>query len=184
MTSTQPVGTVIAVSSRAEHGFSKVPEKAIEIVAGYGVRGDAHAGEKIKHRSRVAVDPDQPNLRQVHLIGTELLEELDANGFEVDPGELGENITTKGLDLMGLGYDTLLRIGDHAVLSVTGIRNPCQQIDSFKPGLLKQLVQKEGDRTIRKAGIMSVALRGGTVQPGDAIRIELPEGPHIPLERV
>ena len=180
----QERGRVVAVSVDAAHRFSKQAESSIEILAGFGVRGDAHGGETVQHRSRLRDDPFQPNLRQVHLIHAELLEELDRKGFEVNPGELGENITTRGVDLLRLGRDTLLRIGSDAVLSVTGLRNPCRQVDEFAPGLLKELAQQVGDRVVCKAGIMCVALRGGIVRPGDEIHVERPEGPHIPLERV
>lgn len=178
------VGRVISVSRDGAHRFSKQPVDSIEIIAGLGVKGDAHSGETVKHRSRVQQNTDQPNLRQVHLIHAELLEELDAKGYEVNPGELGENITTRGIALLELGRDTLLRFGPDCVLSVTGLRNPCSQIDEFSPGLLGELVEKVGGQVVRKAGIMCVALRSGTVKPGDAIVVERPEGPHIPLERV
>ncbi|WP_252257481.1 MOSC domain-containing protein [Erythrobacter aurantius] len=184
MTYSSSNGLVVAVSSDNKHRFSKQPVRSIEILAGFGVRGDAHGGDTVRHRSRVEQDPTQPNLRQVHLIHAELLEELDRKGFEVNPGDLGENITTRGVDLLHLGRDTLLRIGSDAVLSVTGLRNPCAQVDEFAPGLLAELVEKTGDQIVRKAGIMCVALRGGIVQPGDGIHVERPEGPHIPLGRV
>jgi len=177
-------GHVVAVSSDGQHRFSKRPMASIEILAGLGVDGDAHAGKANHHRSHAQRNPDAANLRQVHLIHTELLEELDRKGFEVNPGDLGENITTRGVALLGLGRDTLLRIGPDAVLSVTGLRNPCGQVDDFATGLLNELVEKVGDQVAPKAGIVCIALRGGTVRPGDAIRVEEPEGPHIPLQRV
>ncbi|MEM6909661.1 MAG: MOSC domain-containing protein [Pseudomonadota bacterium] len=175
---------VLCVCCDAEHRFSKLPCERIEILAGFGVRGDAHAGETVQHLSRVARDPSQPNLRQVHLIHSELFDELSEHGFELAPGDLGENITTRGIDLLNLGRDTLLRIGPDAVLSVTGLRNPCTQIERFSSGLLKHLALKDGGGIVRKAGIMTVALSGGVIRPGDTIVIEPPEGPHIPLERV
>lgn len=178
------IGRVISVSRDGAHRFSKQPVDTIEIIAGLGVKGDAHSGETVQHRSRVRLNPDQPNQRQVHLIHAELLEDLDRKGYEVDPGELGENITTRGVDLLELGRDTLLRVGPQAVLSVTGLRNPCGQIDEFSPGLLGELVEKVGGEVVRKAGIMCVVLHSGTVKPGDEIVIERPEGPHIPLQRV
>lgn len=179
-----PTGEVIAVCSASEHQFSKRSADKIEIRAGYGVEGDAHAGERVQHLSRVRVDPDQPNLRQVHLIQGELFEELLDKGFAIDPCDLGENITTRGIDLLSLGRDTLLRIGDDAVLSVTGLRNPCHQIDTFAAGLLKEVAVKTEGRVVRKAGIMTVALKSGVVRPGDIIRVESPDGPFIPLDRV
>ncbi|MDN3022694.1 MOSC domain-containing protein [Streptomyces sp. S.PB5] len=177
-------GTVTAVSSNAEYSFTKPNRESITLLAGLGVEGDVHAGVTVKHRSRVAQDPTQPNLRQVHLIHEELFAELGAEGFEVVAGDLGENITTRGIDLLGLPTGTLLRIGD-AVLEVTGLRNPCLQIDHFQDGLLKRVVGRdEAGNVVRRAGIMSVVRAGGAVRPGDAIAVELPSGPHRPLERV
>lgn len=184
MTGHNSKATVLAVCSSTDHRFSKAASGEIEVVAGYGVRGDAHAGTSVQHLSRVKLDPTQPNLRQVHLIHGELFDELLEHGFDLFPGDLGENITTRGIDLLGLGRDTLLRIGDDVTLSVTGLRNPCHQIDDFALGLLKHVARKQGDQIIRKAGIMTVALHGGIIRPGDPIRIEPPEGPFIPLERV
>lgn len=178
-------GTVTAVSSNGEYTFTKPNRDSITLLAGLGVEGDVHAGVTVKHRSRVAQDPTQPNLRQVHLIHEELFAEVRAAGFEVLPGDLGENITTSGIDLLGLPVGTLLRIGDEAVLEVTGLRNPCLQIDNFQDGLLKQVVGcDEAGNIVRKAGIMSIVKNGGVVRPGDTIKVELPGGPHRPLERV
>ncbi|MEU7282400.1 MOSC domain-containing protein [Streptomyces sp. NPDC045431] len=179
-------GTVTTVSSHGEHGFSKANRPAITLLAGLGVEGDAHAGVTVKHRSRVAQDPTQPNLRQVHLIHQELFDEVAAAGFTVAPGDLGENITTRGIDLLGLPTGTLLRIGREAVVEITGLRNPCGQIDGFQHGLLKQVVgrDEETGEIVRKAGIMGIVRTGGVVRPGDPIKAELPDGPHRPLERV
>lgn len=178
-------GTVTAVSSNAEYAFTKPNRDSVTLLAGLGVEGDIHAGVTVRHRSRVAQDPTQPNLRQVHLIHEELFAELRTAGFEVVAGELGENITTRGLDLLGLPVGTLLRVGDDAVLEVTGLRNPCLQIDHFQEGLLKQVVGRDAaGAVVRKAGIMSVVLEGGVVRPGDTIEVELPAEPHRPLERV
>ncbi|MGX1274356.1 MOSC domain-containing protein [Streptomyces phaeoluteigriseus] len=177
-------GTVTAVSSNGAYSFTKPNRDSVTLLAGLGVEGDVHAGVTVKHRSRVAQDPTQPNLRQVHLMHEELFAELDSAGFTVAPGDLGENITTRGIDLLGLPVGTLLRIGE-AVLEVTGLRNPCLQIDNFRDGLLKQVVGRdEAGNIVRKAGIMSIVKEGGVVRPGDAIRAELPSGPHRPLERV
>lgn len=176
---------VVAVARDGDHRFSKVLVGAIEIVAGLGVRGDAHAGETIRHRSRVRVDPTQPNLRQVHLIHAELFDEVGAKGFTVRPADLGENITTSGLDLLGLPRGTVLAIGDAVRLEVTGLRNPCGQIDAFQPGLLAAVLDKRPDGSlVRKSGIMTIALAGGMVRAGDPIQVELPPPPHLPLERV
>ncbi|MEU1107056.1 MOSC domain-containing protein [Streptomyces tibetensis] len=175
---------VTAVSSNGEYSFTKPNRESITLLTGLGVEGDVHAGVTVKHRSRVAQDPTQPNLRQVHLMHEELFAEVGEDGFEVAPGELGENITTRGIDLLGLPTGTLLRIGD-AVLEVTGLRNPCVQIDHFQDGLLKQVVGRdEAGNIVRKAGIMSVVREGGVVRPGDPIEVELPSEPHRPLERV
>jgi MOSC domain-containing protein YiiM len=178
-------GTVTAVSSNDGYTFTKPNRDSITLLAGLGVEGDVHAGVTVKHRSRIAQDPTQPNLRQVHLIHQELFAEVGEAGFEVAPGELGENITSRGIDLLGLPVGTLLRIGDSAVVEVTGLRNPCLQIDNFRNGLLKQVVGRdEAGNIVRKAGIMSVVREGGVVRPGDPIEAELPAKPHRPLERV
>ncbi|MFD3655694.1 MOSC domain-containing protein [Streptomyces sp. NPDC058620] len=178
-------GTVTAVSSNGAYSFTKPNRDGVTLLAGLGVEGDIHAGVTVKHRSRVAQDPTQPNLRQVHLIHEELFTELREAGFTVTPGELGENVTTRGLDLLGLPVGTRLRIGDDAVVEVTGLRNPCRQIDKFQDGLLKQVVGRDAAGSIvRKAGIMSIVLEGGAVRPGDTIGVELPAEPHRPLERV
>ena len=170
---------VVAVHRSPSHGFSKVPQDVVTLVAGHGVEGDAHAGVTVKHRSRVAKDPSQPNLRQVHLIPAELLAEL-----EVDPGALGENVTTTGLDLFALSAGTVLRLGDSAVLEVTGLRNPCVQIDGFRKGLLKQVLGKdESGELVRRAGIMTVVRQGGTVRPGDPIQVQEP-AVHVALDVV
>ncbi|GHA97581.1 MOSC domain-containing protein [Streptomyces chryseus] len=178
-------GTVTAVSSNGEYTFTKPNRGSVTLLTGLGVEGDVHAGTTVKHRSRVAQDPTQPNLRQVHLIHGELFDELRREGFTVQPGELGENITTSGIDLLGLPEGTLLHIGDEAVIEVTGLRNPCRQIDAFQDGLLKQVVGRDAQGNIvRKAGIMGVVKAGGVVRPGDRLEIVLPAEPHRPLERV
>ncbi|WP_037677810.1 MOSC domain-containing protein [Streptomyces griseus] len=178
-------GIISAVSSNGTYSFTKPNRESITLLAGLGVEGDAHAGVTVKHRSRVRRDPSQPNLRQVHLIHEELFAEVGAAGFEVTAGQLGENVTTRGIDLLGLPAGTLLHLGDEAVVEVTGLRNPCLQIDDFRKGLLKQVVGRDEDGTARfKAGIMSVVVHGGVVRPGDPVKAELPEGPHRPLEIV
>ena len=178
-------GVVTAVSSNGVYSFTKPNRASIRLLAGLGVEGDVHAGVTVKHRSRVAQDPTQPNLRQVHLIQAELFAEVGGDGFSVEPGDLGENVTTTGIDLLGLPVGTLLRLGDEAVVEVTGLRNPCLQIDNFRQGLLKKVVGRdEAGNLVRKAGIMSVVRVGGVVRPGDSITAELPEEPHRPLDRV
>jgi MOSC domain-containing protein YiiM len=178
-------GTVIAVSISPNHFFSKSNQNKIKLVAGIGIEGDAHAGRTVKHRSRVAKDPSQPNLRQVHLIQTELHDELKDEGFDISPGDMGENITTKGIDLLNLPTNTKLYLGDRAVIKVTGLRNPCAQLDAFQPGLMSAVLDRdEAGRIVRKAGIMSVVVSGGIVKIGDRIRVELPPQPYRSLEKV
>ncbi|MBB5956872.1 MOSC domain-containing protein YiiM [Saccharothrix tamanrassetensis] len=173
------------MSRSAEYTFTKPNADGIRLLAGLGVEGDVHAGELVKHRSRVRRDPTQPNLRQVHLMHAELHDHLNALGFAVAAGQLGENITTRGVDLLGLPTGTRLHLGPEAVVEVTGLRNPCPQIEAFREGLLKQVVGRDEDgRVVRKAGIMSVVLVGGVVRPGDGIRVQLPTEPHAPLQPV
>ena len=178
-------GSVVAVSRSATHTFSKGNQGAIHLVTGLGVEGDAHAGTTVKHRSRVARDPSQPNLRQVHLIHAELHEELRAAGFDVAAGQMGENITTRGVDLLGLPTGTRLRLGDDAIVEITGLRNPCAQLEQIKPGLMAAVLDRdEQGNLIRKAGVMAVVIAGGAVRPGDEITVELPAAPHRPLAPV
>jgi len=178
-------GAVRAVSSNGVYSFTKPNRESITLLEGLGVEGDVHAGATVKHRFRMKKDPSQPNLRQVHLIHEELFEEVRAAGFEVAAGQLGENVTTRGIDLLGLPVGTLLRLGTDAVVRVTGLRNPCAQIDAFRKGLMKQVVGRAPDgRPVFRAGIMSVVVSGGVVRPGDPIAVELPDGPHVPLEIV
>ncbi|MEU3458981.1 MOSC domain-containing protein [Streptomyces sp. NPDC006733] len=178
-------GTVTAVSRSSEHHFTKSTEDSVRLLAGLGVEGDAHLGVTVQHRSRVAQDPTQPNLRQVHLIHAELFDELRAAGYDIAPGDLGENVTTRQVDLLGLPVGARLRLGAEAVVEITGLRNPCLQIDRFRSGLLKEVVFRDpAGELVRKAGIMGIVLAEGEVRPGDPIEVELPEGPHRPLERV
>ncbi|MCW5879992.1 MAG: MOSC domain-containing protein [Anaerolineae bacterium] len=178
-------GTVMSVSCSGSHTFSKQPQASISLLAGLGVEGDAHLGETVKHRSRVRQDPSQPNLRQVHLIQAELFDELRAKGFNVSAGDMGENITTQGMDLLSLPTGTRLHLGESAVVEVTGLRNPCAQLDTFQPGLMAAVLDRDTQGTlIRKAGVMGIVVTGGEVRPGDAIRVELPPTPYRPLERV
>jgi MOSC domain-containing protein YiiM len=178
-------GVVTAVSRSAGHTFGKPNQPGIVLVAGLGVEGDAHAGVTVKHRSRVRRDPTQPNLRQVHLIHSELHDELHAAGFDVAAGQLGENVTTRGIDLLGLPTGTRLHLGDTAVVEVTGLRNPCHQIDDFRRGMLKAVLGRgTNGEVVRKSGVMSVVLAGGTVCADDPIAVELPDAPHRPLEVV
>lgn len=185
MSGAEPGSRVEAVSRRRGHAVSKHPQLSIRLLAGLGVEGDAHCGATVKHRSRVRQNPDQPNLRQVHLIHGELHDELRQAGFEVGPGEMGENVTTRGVDLLGLPRGTRLRLGADAVVEITGLRNPCSQLDGLRPGLMAAtLGRDEAGNLVRKAGVMAVVLEGGAVQPGDRLAVELPSGPHEPLDRV
>lgn len=180
-----PIGHVTAVSRSATHTLSKPVVDVIRLLAGLGVEGDAHAGTTVKHRSRVRQDPAQPNLRQVHLIHAELHDELNAQRFELAPGQMGENITTRGIDLLSLPKGALLHIGPEAVVEVTGLRNPCAQLDGIRPGLMNAVLGRDAEgRLVRKAGIMGVVLRGGDVRPGDTLRAEPPLPPHEALDRV
>ena len=183
---TQPASAVVVgVSKDSTHRFSKVPGEEIELVAGHGVVGDAHAGTTVKHRSRVAKDPTTPNLRQVHLIHREFLELAREHGYELGPGDLGENVLTSGVDLLDLPRGTLLRLGADAVVRGTGLRNPCQQINDFRAGLLKLAVTRdEVGQIVRRTGVMSVGEVGGVVRAGDPVTVALPELPHEPLEPV
>lgn len=176
---------VAAVSRSSSHSFSKPNQDSIHLLAGLGIEGDAHLGTTVKHRSRVAKDPTQPNLRQVHLIHAELFDELAERGFAVAAGDMGENVTTRGIDLLSLPPGARLLLGERAVIEVTGLRNPCVQIDRFQKGLMKAVLGKDDQgNVIRKSGIMAIVLEGGEVRPGDAIRVELPAEPHRPLEVV
>jgi MOSC domain-containing protein YiiM len=176
---------VLSVALSPTHSFSKPIRAEIRLIAGLGVEGDAHMGETVKHRSRVARDPTQPNLRQVHLVHAELLDELRGRGFEVEAGTIGENITTRDIDLLGLPRGALLHIGADAVVEVTGLRNPCVQLDHYQKGLTAATLDRdEAGNLVRKAGVMAIVRAGGIVRPDDGIRVVLPAGPYLPLERV
>ncbi len=176
---------VVAVCASSSHSFSKPTRSQIVLLAGLGVEGDAHAGPTVKHRSRVARDASQPNLRQVHLVHAELLDELQSQGFLAIPGAIGENITTQGVDLLSLPTGARLHIGATAVVELTGLRNPCSQLDRFQQGLTAAVLDRDAQgQLIRKAGVMGIVLQGGTVAPGDTIRAELPQGAHRPLAPV
>ena len=173
---------VTSVSRSGRHTFSKSVVLTIRLVPGLGVEGDAHLGEKVKHRSRVRKNPDDPNLRQVHLIHEELFAELRRNGFDVGPGAIGENVTTHGIDLLCLPTGTRLRLGPDAVVEITGLRNPCRQLDGFQPGLMAAVLGRdEQGNLVRKTGVMAIVISGGDVQAGDSIAVELPTGELHPL---
>jgi MOSC domain-containing protein YiiM len=176
---------VESVAAAPGHAFSKRPQASILLIEGIGVDGDGHAGVLVQHRSRVAKNPNQPNLRQVHLIHAELFDELAACGFAVAPGDLGENLLTRGLALLDLPTGTRLRLGADALVEVTGLRNPCSQIERFQPGLLAATLGRDAmGGLVRKAGVMGIVLRGGMVRPGDAIEVERPAGEPRRLEPV
>jgi len=173
---------VTSVSRSGQHTFSKPVVLTIRLVAGLGVEGDAHLGEKVKHRSRVRRNPDDPNLRQVHLIHEELFAELRGGGFDVSPGAIGENVTTRGIDLLGLPTGTRLRLGREAVVEVTGLRNPCRQLDAFQPGLMAAVLGRDMEgNLVRKTGVMAIVISGGDVTAGDVITVEVPAGEQRPL---
>ncbi len=179
------IGRVVSVASDATHRFSKPVAPEIRLLAGLGVEGDAHCGTTVRHLSRVAVDPTAPNLRQVHLIDAELFDDPQIAPFALRPGDLGENVLTEGVDLLALPEGTRLRLGGEAVVELTGLRNPCAQIESFRPGLLGKVLERlPGGGLRRRAGVMAIVVAGGAVAPGDAIVVELPPLPHRPLERV
>ena len=178
-------GTVEAVSLSPRHRFSKQVVDAVLLVEGHGVEGDAHAGATVQHRSRKRWRPHDPNPRQVHLLHAELLEALRDKGFQVSPGDVGENVLTRGVDLLALPRGARVRLGADAVVEVTGLRNPCVQMDRFQDGLMEAVLRRTDDGELeRLAGVMGVVLVGGEVRPGDAVVVELPEGEHLPLKPV
>jgi hypothetical protein len=175
-------GVITAVNRLAEHRISKPNQKTIRLMVGLGVEGDAHFGEKVQHRSRVARDPNQPNLRQVHLIHSELHDELRSEGFDLSPGEMGENVTTQGIDLLGLPTGARLQLGAEAIIEIAGLRNPCVQLDEIQPGLMAATIGRDASgNLIRRAGIMSIVVAGGDVRPGDPVHVELPAERFRPL---
>ena len=179
------MANVISVSSRAGHHFSKTPKLSIRLIAGLGVEGDGHAGATVKHRTRLQRTPEQPNLRQVHLIQSELFDELGGAGFAVRPGDLGENITTKGIDLLALPAEARLRLGASVIVEITGLRTPCIQIDRFQKGLMAAVTDRDTTgRLVGKAGIMAIVVEGGDVSPDDAIEVQWPAEPFRPLQAI
>jgi MOSC domain-containing protein YiiM len=176
---------VVAVAASSEHGFSKQTRPVVRLVEGLGVEGDAHLGRTVQHLSRMRRAPDEPNLRQVHLVQAELFQEMLPAGHRVLPGQLGENVTTTGLDLLALPVGTVLLLGATAEVRLTGLRNPCRQIDAFQPGLLQRVLGRRDDGTVvRRAGVMGVVRHGGEIRPGDPVTVVLPAEPHRPLELV
>lgn len=179
------MGVVEAVALSPRHRFSKTPAMMIRLIAGIGVEGDSHAGVTVQHRSRARFNPTLPNLRQVHLIQAELLDELNGRGFAIRPGDIGENVTTRGLDLLALPTGTILRLGQDAEVEVTGLRNPCIQMDRFQDGLMAATLGQDAQGgLIRRAGVMAIVRRGGIVTPGDQVTATYPAAPHTPLKPV
>ena len=178
-------GEVVAVSCNDGHTFSKTNRDRIRLLAGHGVEGDAHAGATVQHRSRVTRDPTQPNLRQVHLLHAELLDELAAAGFSARPGELGENVTIRGIDLLDLPTGTRLKLGNSAMVQITGLRNPCVQLDLFQPGLMSAVLARDEDgNLVRKAGVMAIVVASGEVSASNQVEVELPPHPRRSLTPV
>lgn len=179
-------GVIVALASDGEHRFSKQSRTMLRLVAGQGVAGDAHAGSTVQHRSRVAKNPAAPNLRQLHLIHAELLNELASKGFRVEPGQMGENVTTRGIDLLGLSAGTRLWLGSQALIEITGLRNPCRQIDeNIAPGAMAAVLGRAGDGSlVRKAGVMAIVLKGGEVRPRDMVEVQWAPCVPVPLEPV
>ncbi len=177
--------TIIALSKCPAHTFTKTPEHSIRLLEGLGVEGDTHAGKTDQHRSHAARNPEAPNLRQVHLIHAELHDELKTKGFNVGPGQMGENITTRGVDLLSLPVGTRLHLGNDAIVELTGLRNPCKQLNTIQDRLMQATIEKKPDGTIvRKSGVMSIVIAGGDVFLNDTIRVELPVEPHRAMEPV
>jgi MOSC domain-containing protein YiiM len=178
-------GVVVAVSRKKSHGVEKANQLSIRLIAGEGVEGDAHCGAKVRHRSRRRFNPGLPNLRQAHLLHAELFDELAGQGFAIHPGLMGENITTRGLDLLALPKGARVHLGERAVVELTGLRNPCVQLEAIQPGLMQACLGRDAfGEPVRKAGVMGVVLVGGDVRAGDAVRVELPAGPHLALRPV
>lgn len=178
-------GTVVALNRSAAHDFSKQTEEAVTFVAGVGMAGDAHASAQVQHRSRIRADPTQPTLRQVHLLHAELLDEVREAGHDVSPGSIGDNVTTRGVDLLGLPTGALLRLGGEVLLGVTGLRNPCAQLDRYSDGLRSAVLDRTPDGVlVRRASVMAVVLQGGQVRTGDPVTVALPPAPLLPLAPV
>lgn len=176
--------TIVGVHSSPTHSMAKPTQASIRLIAGVGIEDDVHRGETVQHQSRVRRDATKPNLRQVHLIHAELHDELREAGFDMAAGEMGENITTRGIDLLGLSSGTRLRLGDQAIVQVTGLRNPCDQLNGLRPGLMEAVLDRDDEgRLTRKAGVMSIVIAGGEVRSGDSITIEAPSE-FVPLEPV
>lgn len=175
---------ILAVCKSPGHTMTKLRADSVRLIEGIGIEGDAHAGVTVKHRSRVAKDPTIPNLRQVHLMHAELFDELRTKGFDVSPGQMGENITTTGIDLLSLPRGTRLKLGATATVEITGLRNPCSQIDGIQPGLMEAVLERKPSGLVRKSGVMAIVLASGYVRPDDPITIELPTHPHEPLKPV
>ena len=173
---------VETVHLSAGHTMGKPAVDSIRLIEGIGVDGDVHSGTTVQHLSRIARDPSQPNLRQVHLIPAEVHDGLAASGLEVEPGAMGENVTTRGLDLFALPVRTRLRLGGVAEVELTGLRNPCRQLEGVREGLQSAVLLHGPDGAlVRRAGVMAIVVAAGPVAPGDAIDVIVPPEPHEPL---
>jgi hypothetical protein len=169
-------GYVHSVSASPRHGFSKLVRESITLIKGHGVDGDAHAGAFVKHRYLARWRPRMANERQVHLINQALFEELFSEGFNVQPGNLGENVTTRGIDLLRLPLGTMLALGPTAAVELRGLRTPCVLVDRFRKGLLKALVRK-GEQPRFRAGVMGVVREGGILFPGNPVKVTISPAP-------
>lgn len=176
---------VESVHRSESHDFTKATVEEVVLVAGVGIEGDAHAGATVQHVSRKKKDADRPNLRQVHLVSAELHEELVADGFDLDHGGFGENLVTRGIALGDLPVGTTLALGDDAIIVLTGLRDPCAQIDRHREGLRAAVAfdPGEGPKLFRD-GAMAMVVRGGVVRTGDPIGVALPPEPHHPMRKV
>jgi MOSC domain-containing protein YiiM len=178
-------GVVEGVSRGSKHGIGKTPQRSIRLIENLGVEDDIHAGRTVQHLSRLRREPEKPNLRQVHLIHGELHDELRRQGYDVAPGVMGENVTTRGVDLLALPTGTRLELGEEAVVEVTGLRHPCKQLEKVGPGLMSAVLDRDaGGRLVRKSGVMAIVVHGGDIRPGDTVRVERPPPHHQPLEPV
>ena len=178
-------GWVFAICSSPKHGFSKQPQRSIRLLAGRGVEGDAHCGETVQHLYLKRRNPLAPNRMQVHLLQSELFDELAFVGYALTAGQLGENITTRGIGLLNLPQGTRLHLGGEAVVELTGLRTPCKLIEDFKPGLLKQVISRDAaNKVLAKAGVMAIVLHGGDVHERSPIRVEYPAARHVPLQMI
>ena len=173
-------GIVAGVFVSGGHTFSKSERYSVTLLQGLGIEGDAHCGSTVQHLSDRKKNSTRSNLRQLHLIQSELIEELNATGFDVRPGDLGENITTGQIDLPALPQGTLLRIGDTAVVEITGLRTPCFKIERFRKGLRSAVTEhRHGGPATLKGALMAIVVAGGVVNRDDRIGVIIPPAVRI-----